>query len=320
MSIRFGILSTAKIAKVHVIPAMKKAAHVSVTAIAFRDAARARKVADDLDIPVSYGSYEELLQAPEVDAVYIPLPNHLHVEWAVKALQAGKHVLCEKPIAMNKADALKLKAEAEQHPGLKVMEAFMYRHHPRWQRAVEIVRSGRLGEIRSVHSFFSYYNTDPDNYRNKLEMGGGGLMDIGCYPISVARFIFGREPVSVSGYSDTDPEFLTDRLTTGMMNFETGTSVFTCSTQTYRDQFVKIHGTKGMMEIDWPFNTDPVKPSILKISTDEGEVVETFEPCNHYTLQAESFAKSILNDTPVEISLDDSIANMAVLDKIRDGQ
>lgn len=318
MLIRFGILSTAKIARVHVIPAMKKADQVAVTAIASRDAGRARKVADDLEIPVSYGSYEEMLQSPEVDAVYIPLPNHLHVEWAMKALQAGKHVLCEKPIAMSRADALKLKAEAEKHPGLKVMEAFMYRHHPRWQRAAEIVRSGKLGEIRSVHSFFSYFNTDPDNYRNKLEMGGGGLMDIGCYPISVARFIFGEEPISVSGYSDTDPEFLTDRLTTGMMNFGTGTSVFTCSTQTYRDQFVKVHGTEGMMEIDWPFNTDPEKPSMLRISTDEGVSHETFKPCNHYTLQAESFAKSILNDTPVEISLDDSIANMAVLDEIRD--
>lgn len=315
--IRFGILSTAKIARVHVVPAMQDARNVSVTAIASRNIGRAAEVSKNLNIPTAYGSYEELLRSPEVDAIYIPLPNHLHVHWAIKALEAGKHVLCEKPIGMNTEDAKKLKHAAENHPDLKVMEAFMYRHHPRWIRAVHIVKSGKLGEIKSVQSFFSYFNTDAENYRNKLEMGGGSLMDVGCYSVSAARLFFGREPIDAVGYSDNDPHFGTDRLTSGLLNFGSGTSVFTCSTQTHSDQFVKIHGTDGMIEIDWPFNPDPVKESVLQITLNGKRSQEVFAPCNHYALQAESFAEAILNDTPVPVSLDDSIRNMEVIDKIK---
>lgn len=316
MTIRFGILSTAKIARVHVVPAMQTANHVSVTAIASRDPERSKRVAKTLNIPHAYGSYEELLQSTDVDAIYIPLPNHLHVEWAIKALEAGKHVLCEKPIGMNRDDAAKLKTAADNYPHLKVMEAFMYRHHPRWKRVLDIVKSGKLGEIKSVHSFFSYFNTDPENYRNRLEMGGGSLMDIGCYSISVARLIFGREPGKVFGYSEKDPQFNTDRLTSGLLSFGSGTSVFTCATQAHNDQFVKIHGTEGMIAIDRPFSPDPAKESILRITLNGKQSRESFAPCNHYTLQAEQFAEAILNDTPVPISLDDSLANMAVIDQI----
>lgn len=315
--IRFGILSTAKIARAHVVPAMQQARNIFVTAIASRHFKRAVEVSKNLNIPTAYGSYEELLQSPEVDAIYIPLPNHLHVHWTIKALEAGKHVLCEKPIGMNTKDAKKLKIAAENYPNLKVMEAFMYRHHPRWKRVIEIVKSGKLGDIKSVQSFFSYFNTDPENYRNKLEMGGGSLMDVGCYSVSAARLVFGREPIDAVGYSDNDPHFGTDRLTSGLLNFESGTSVFTCSTQTHNDQFVKVHGTKGLIEIDWPFNPDPAKESVLRITLDGKRSQEVFPPCNHYTLQAESFAEAILNDTRVPISLDDSIRNMEVIDKIK---
>lgn len=193
----------------------------------------------------------------------------------------------------------------------------MYRHHLRWKRTFELVHSGKLGEIKAVHSFFSYYNDDPENYRNSAEMGGGGLMDVGCYCISVARLIFGRKPVSAIGYSDVDPEFKVDRLTSGILNFETGTSVFTCSTQCHKDQYVKIFGTKGKIELDWPFNPDFTKPTLLKSVIDEIEIIEEFEPCDHFTLQGDAFARSILDDTPVPISLEDTIENMEVIDMVR---
>ncbi|NBB76319.1 MAG: Gfo/Idh/MocA family oxidoreductase [Bacteroidetes bacterium] len=315
--VRIGVLSTAKIGRVYVIPAMQKSDNVSVTAIASRNLDRAKETAKKLGIAKAYGSYEELLASPDIDAVYIPLPNHMHVEWSIKSLEAGKHVLCEKPIGMDADDARKLKAASQKYPGLKVMEAFMYRHHPRWKRVVEIVKSDELGEIKSVHSFFSYYNNDPDNYRNSAEMGGGGLMDVGCYSISVARLIFNREPDHVTGYSEYDPEFGVDRLTSGLMSFGSGTSVFTCSTQCYKGQYVKIYGTKGMMELDWPFNPDFSKDTTLTIRVGNDERVETFGPCDHFTQQAEEFAHAILTDSPVRISLDDSIGNMEVIDRVR---
>ena len=315
--IRIGVLSTAKIGRVYAIPAMQKSKNVSVTALASRNLERAKEASKKLGIAKAYGSYEELLAVPEIDAVYIPLPNHMHVEWSIKSLEAGKHVLCEKPIGMDADDVRKLKTASERYPSLKVMEAFMYRHHPRWKRVVEIVKSGELGDIKSVHSFFSYFNDDPDNYRNSAEMGGGGLMDVGCYSISVARLIFGREPDQVSGYSEYDPDFGVDRLTSGLMSFGSGTSVFTCSTQCYKDQYVKIYGTKGKVELDWPFNPDFSKDTGLKITIHDDEKEETFGPCDHFSLQAEEFAHAILTDSPLRISLDDSIRNMEVIDRVR---
>ncbi len=316
--LRFGILSTAKIGRVYVIPAIQESRYCDVSAIASRNPERARQVADELSIPKAYGSYEALLADPDIDAIYIPLPNHLHVEWAVKCLEAGKHVLCEKPVAMGADEAMELRKESEKHPGLIVMEAFMYRHHPRWQRVVELVREGKLGEIKAVHSFFSYFNTDAANYRNSAEMGGGGLMDIGCYSVSVARLIFGREPDHVYGYSENDPEFGVDRLTSGLLSFGSGTSVFTCSTQCHKDQYVKIYGTNGMLELDWPFNPDFSKKTVLKGVIGEDEFIEEFPPCNHFTLQADSFARSVSNKLPQVITLDDSVGNMRVIDRVRD--
>lgn len=315
--IRIGVLGTAKIAREKVIPAMQKAENCIVSAISSRNQDQALKTASDLSIHKAYSSYEELIYDPDIDAVYIPLPNNLHVQWSIRAMEAGKHVLCEKPIGMDAADAHKLLAESKKYPHLKVMEAFMYRHHPRWKRAVEWVRSGKIGEIKSVHSFFSYYNDDPQNYRNSFEMGGGGLMDVGCYSISVARLIFGRKPESAIGVCELDPDFNIDRVTSGLLDFGTGTSVFTCSTQCYKDQYVKIYGTKGKIEFDWPFNPDFTKPTMLKAVIDEVEFAEEFEPCDHFTLQAEAFARSILYDEPVPLSLEDSIENMEVIDQIR---
>jgi predicted dehydrogenase len=315
--IRFGVLSTAKIGREKVIPAMQQSKYCEITAICSRNKERAEEVASQMNIPRSYSTYEELLADPEIDAIYNPLPNNLHVQWSIKSLMAGKHVLCEKPIGMNADDARKLLDASKQFPDLKVMEAFMYRHHPRWKRVVELVRSGKLGEIKAVHSFFSYYNDDPQNYRNSAEMGGGGLMDVGCYSISVARLIFGRKPVSAAGISEFDSDFKVDRLTSGLLNFETGTSVFSCSTQCYKDQYVKIFGTRGKIELDWPFNPDFTKLTLLKSVIDEIEITEEFEPCDHFTLQGDAFARSILDDTPVPISLEDTIENMEVIDMVR---
>ncbi len=317
-SIKIGVLSTAKIAREKVIPAIQKARNCEVAAIASRNLEKAKETAVHLGIQKAYSSYEELLADPGIDAVYIPLPNHLHVQWSIRSLEAGKHVLCEKPVGMDAADAHKLLAESKKYPHLKMLEAFMYRYHPRWKRTVELVRAGIIGDIKAVHSFFSYYNDDPENYRNSAEMGGGGLMDVGCYSISVARLIFGRKPIFATGVSEMDPDFNIDRLTSGLMDFETGTSVFTCSTQCYKDQYVKILGTKGKIELDWPFNPDFAKPTLLKgVIDDDNYFTEEFEPCDHFTLQAEAFANCILNDEPASLSLEDSIENMEVIDQIR---
>jgi predicted dehydrogenase len=317
-TIRIGVLSTAKIAREKVIPAMQKARHCKITAIASRDTEKAKNTALDLGIHKAYTSYEDLLSDPEIDAVYNPLPNHLHVQWSIRSLEAGKHVLCEKPIGMDAADARKLLAESQKYPRLKVMEAFMYRYHPRWKRTVELVKAGKIGDIKAVHSFFSYYNDDPLNYRNSSEMGGGGLMDVGCYSISVARLIFGRKPIYAKGISESDPDFKIDRLTSGIMDFGTGTSVFTCSTQCHKDQYVKIYGTRGKIELDWPFNPDFTKPTLLKaVIDDDISITEEFEPCDHFTLQADAFAKCILDDTTVPLPLQDSVENMEVIDQIK---
>ncbi|HEY9342747.1 MAG TPA: Gfo/Idh/MocA family oxidoreductase, partial [Hanamia sp.] len=222
--VRWGILSTAKIGREKVIPAIQRGAFCEVVAIASRNKEAAKAEANRLNISKAYGSYEELLSDTEVDAVYIPLPNHLHVEWAIKSLEAGKHVLCEKPIGLSSSDALRLIEVANRNPHLKVMEAFMYRFHPQWKYAKALVEDGKIGELKTVESFFSYYNIDPNNIRNQRNAGGGGLMDIGCYSVSLSRFLFGREPERVFGIMEYDPQSQTDRLTSGILDFSAGTS------------------------------------------------------------------------------------------------
>jgi len=314
--VRWGILSTANIGVDKVIPAMQQGAYCEVTAIASRDLDRAWAAAARLGIPTAYGSYEELLADDAIDAVYNPLPNQLHVPWSIAALDAGKHVLCEKPIALSVAEAQELAAAAARHPRLKVMEAFMYRFHPQWQRARQLVADGGIGDLRTIQSFFSYYLDDPDNIRNRPDSGGGGLMDIGCYNISLSRFIFDAEPRRVLGLVEYDPRFNTDRLASGILDFERGTATFTCSTQLAPYQRVNIFGTAGRIEIEIPFNAPPDRPCRMWLQRD-AEIEEiVLDVADQYTLQGDLFARAILDDTAVPMSIEDAVANMRVIEAI----
>ena len=315
-TVRWGILSTAKIGTEKVIPAMQQGALSEITAIASRDADRARAAAELLGIPNSYGSYDELLADPDIDAVYNPLPNHLHVSLSIQALEAGKHVLCEKPIGLTSAEGQQLVDAGAAHPELKLMEAFMYRHHPQWQRARQIVADGGIGELRTIQTAFAYFNDDGQNIRNIAEIGGGGLMDIGCYAISLARFIFDAEPDRVVGIVEYDEAFGTDRLSSAMLDFGRGTSTFTCSTQLTPYQRVNIFGTSGRVEIEIPFNAPPDRPCRMWHET-EGETLEIeFPVCDQYAIQGELMSQAILEDTAVPTPISDAVANMKVIEAV----
>ncbi len=316
-NVRWGVLGTAKIGREKVIPAMRQGRYCEITAIASRDFDKARETAASLGIAKAYGAYEDLLSDPDVDAVYVPLPNHLHVPWTLKAMEAGKHVLCEKPVAMSASEARSLAEAARRRPRLKVMEAFMYRHHPQWKRTKALVDDGRIGYLRTVHSFFSYYNVDPLNVRNQSDIGGGALMDVGCYCISLARYLFGGEPLHVAGVMDVDPSFGTDRLTSGVMEFETGTATFTCATQLVPHQRVHVFGTTGKIEIEIPFNAPSDRPTRIRVTT-KGETEEmTFPVCDQYTLQGDAFSRAVLQGEPVPVPLEDAVQNMTVVEKLR---
>lgn len=314
--INWGILSTAKIGVNKVIPALQRSQFGTVAAIASRDAARGQAVATQLGIPRVHGSYEALLADPSIDAVYIPLPNHLHVPWSIRALEAGKHVLCEKPIGLTAHEATQLVAAAKKHPRLKIMEAFMYRHHPQWQRTQALLAAGAIGELRALHAHFSYWNVDPANIRNRADIGGGGLMDIGCYCVSFARWVFGAEPQRVAGLADFDAAFGTDRLTSGLLDFGRGHATFTCSTQLASYQRINLFGTEGRIEIEIPVNAPPDKP--CRLWHQRGATVDeiVFDVCDQYTLQGDQFARAILDDTPVLTSLDDAVGNMRVIEAL----
>lgn len=317
MKIRWGILSTAKIGTEKVIPAIQKAENCEVLAICSRNIEIAKLEAEKLGIPKAYGSYEELLADPDLDAIYNPLPNHLHVSWTIKALEAGKHVLCEKPIGLDTKEALYLQKESQKYPHLKVMEAFMYRFHPQWVEVKNLVSKGAIGEVKTIQSFFSYFNNDPQNIRNQASIGGGALMDIGCYCIQFPRFLFGIEPEKVLGLIDRDPVMNTDRITSGLMDFGQGlSSSFTCSTQLQAYQRAQVVGTEGRIEIDIPVNAPANEATKVTVVDQSGSKVLYFGPADQYTLQAEAFAKSIIEDTPVPTSLDDAVNNMKVIDAI----
>jgi predicted dehydrogenase len=314
--IRWGILSTAKIGLVKVIPAMKQGKYCEITAIASRNLNEAKKAAASLEIPKAYGSYEELLTDTEIEAVYIPLPNHMHVEWAIKAMEAGKHVLLEKPVGLSSEQAESLIQASKLNPSLKIMEAFMYRHHPQWQKAKKLVADGNIGTLKTIQTFFSYYNTDPNNIRHNPDFGGGGLMDIGCYCISLSRFIFDEEPKRVNGLVEFDPKFKTDRMASGILDFPGGTSTFTCSTQLVPFQRVTIFGDKGSIEIEIPFNAPPDKPTRLWLHTAEKTEEITFNICDQYTIQGDLFSKAILENTKVPTPLEDALNNMLVIEAV----
>jgi len=314
--IRWGILSTAKIGTVKVIPGMQRGEHCSVVAIASRQLATAQAAAKKLGIPKAYGSYEELLADPDIDAIYNPLPNHLHVPWSLRALDAGKHVLCEKPIGLTADEGQQLVDAARQHPELKVMEAFMYRHHPQWQRAKHIVASGGIGQPRTIQTFFSYFNENADDIRNDAAIGGGGLLDIGCYAVSLSRFVFDGEPRRVIGLVEYDPRFKTDRLASAILDFGDRTSTFTCSTQLVPYQRVNIYGTAGRVEIEIPFNAPPDRPCrVIHEQPGEATVID-IPTCDQYTVQGDLMSKAILEGKPVPTPIEDSVANMRVIEAI----
>lgn len=314
--LRWGILSTAKIGIDKVIPALQAGQLSTVTAIASRDAEKARQAAGKLGIAKPHGSYEALLADPEVDAIYNPLPNHLHVPWSIKALEAGKHVLCEKPLALTAEEAGLLLEASGRHPKLKIMEAFMYRMHPQWQKARELVTNGSIGELRTVQSFFSYRNLDGTNIRNIAEVGGGGMLDIGCYCISQSRFLFGAEPRRVLGIVEFDAAFGTDRLASGILDFGTGTATFTCGTQITPYQRVNAFGTEGRVEIEIPFNAPHDRPCRMwhQRGRDIEEIV--LDTCDQYEVQGELFARAVLENRPVPTPLEDAVANMKVIEAI----
>jgi predicted dehydrogenase len=318
--VRWGVLSTANIGVRKVIPAMLRAELSTVTAIASRDLAKARTVAAQLNIPTAYGSYEELVADPNIDAIYNPLPNQLHVPWTIRAAEAGKHVLCEKPLSMTLAEAQSL-LPVRDRTGVLIGEAFMIRSHPQWLRLRALIDEGRIGTLRSIAAFFSYFNTDPANIRNIPETGGGALYDIGCYCIQAARTGFAQQPTRVVGLIDRDPQLHTDRLTSAILDFPAGHALFTCSTQFVPYQRVHFFGTKGRIEIEIPFNAPTDRPTRLFIDDGRdffgsGIATETFPTCDQYTLQGEAFSRAILEGTPIPVSLEAGIANMAVIDAI----
>jgi predicted dehydrogenase len=316
--IRWGVLGATKIAVNKVIPALQRSQFGEVVALASRDQAKGEAAAKQHGIARVHASYEALLADSGVDAVYIPLPNHLHVPWSLKALAAGKHLLCEKPIALDAREAAELADAAQRFPKLKIMEAFMYRFHPQWLRARAIVAAGGIGELRSMHSHFSYWNVDPTNVRNIASIGGGGMMDIGCYCVSFPRFIFGAEPRRVLGVADIDPDFGTDRVASGLLDFSGGaTASFTCGTQLTPYQRAQIFGTSGRIEIEIPCNAPPDKPTRLWHQRNNQPAEEiTFPVCDQYTLQGDAFARAVLDDTPVPTPLADAVGNMRVIESV----
>ena len=318
--VRWGVLGVAKIAVTKVIPAMQKGEWCDVAAIASRDLDKAKTAAGKLGIRKAFGSYEELLADPEIEAIYNPLPNHLHVPWSIRAAEAGKHVLCEKPIALSVAECRTLIA-ARDRTGVKVGEAFMVRTHPQWLRAREIANSGEIGELRAVVGAYSYFNRDPANIRNKPEIGGGAIMDIGCYPIQISRFLFGREPDTAAAVIDRDPQMQTDRLSSVLLAFPSGHCAFTCSTQLVPYQKIQILGTKGRIEIEVPFNAPPDQKTRLFVDKDadlwgRNVRVEEFPIADQYTIQGDLFSLAVRGRADVPTPLEDSVANMAVIEAV----
>jgi predicted dehydrogenase len=318
--VKWGVLGVASIATRKVIPGMQKGEWSEIAAIASRDLRKAKQAARKLGIAKAYGSYEELLADTEIEAVYNPLPNHLHVPWSVKAAEAGKHVLCEKPLSLTVAEARTLLA-ARERCGVKIGEAFMVKTHPQWLRTRELIRKGVIGELRAIVGMFSYFNRDPENVRSKVEWGGGGMLDIGCYPITTSRFIFEEEPVRVAGLIERDPDFKTDRLASVILEFPSGQAVFTCGTQLVHYQRMQFLGTKGRIEIEIPFNAPPDRA--CRVFVDDGRDVfgagiriETIPACDQYTVQGDAFSRAIREGGEVPVPLEDAIANMAVIEAV----
>ena len=318
--VKWGVLGVAKIAVEKVIPAMQRGEVSEIAAIASREMRKAKAAAEKLGIPRAFGAYEDLLADPGIEAVYNPLPNELHVPWTLRALAAGKHVLCEKPIALDAAEARQL-IEARDRSGKLVAEAFMVRFHPQWRRARELARDGSIGETRAIQTFFSYRLLDPDNVRNRPP-GGGGLYDIGCYAVLTARYLFAAEPTRVVATMDRDPNFKTDRLAGALLEFPGGRHLtFTVGTQISAHQRVTIVGDQGRIEVMIPFNAPPDRPTEIAIDDGAdlvggGRRVETFPVCDQYALQGDAFSRAVRDGSPLEYGIEDAIANMRVIDAL----
>ena len=318
--VRWGVLGAANIAVEKVIPAMMRSARSRVVAIASRSEAKAIGAAKRLGIPRAYATYEALVADPEIDAIYNPLPNHLHVPWSIRAAEAGKHVLCEKPIALSAAEATELRA-ARDRTGVLIGEAFMVRTHPQWLETRRIVESGRIGQLTLVSGHFSYYRRDPSDIRSRPEFGGGALMDIGCYPVTLARWLFRAEPVEVIAQIERDPDFGVDRLASALMRFPTGQATFSCSGQLVPFQRMEIFGTRGRIEVEIPFNAPPDRSCRIFVDDGSGlgglaaETIE-FPAVDQYSLQADQFSEAIRGKGAVPVSIDDAVASMAVIDAL----
>ena len=318
--VRWGILGAANIALQRVVPAMQHSPHTPVIAIASRDLAKARLAADRLGIPRAYGSYQELIDDPDIEAIYNPLPNHLHVPWTIRAAEAGKHVLCEKPLALSAKEASRL-LEVRARTGVQIAEAFMVRAHPQWAAVRELVAEGRLGELRLIVGHFSYFRRDPDDIRSRLEWGGGAIMDIGCYPITLSRWLFDEEPTAVIAAVDRDPDLHVDRLASGLLCFPSGQASFNCATQLVPSQRMELFGTEGRIELDIPFS--PPSEHACRILIDDGTQLGgaaaeaiTLPAVDQYRLQAERFSEAVRGVGAVSVTLEDAIANMSVIDAL----
>lgn len=318
--IRWGVLGAAKIALTKVIPAMQQGTYSEVAAIASRDLEKAQGAARDLDVPKFYGSYDELLADREIDAIYNPLPNNLHVPWTIKAAEAGKHVLCEKPIALTTEEARKL-IEARNRTGVKIQEAFMVQTHPQWLAVRDFIRAGRIGKLQAINGFFSYYNDDASNIRNRTETGGGALFDIGCYCINLSRFITGEEPRKVSALIERDAESNVDKLTSAILDFPSCQSTFTCGTQLVPYQRMQFFGTSGRIEVEIPFNIPADRPTGIFIDDGASLFVETMKAmeipaANQYTIQGDTFSRAIIENSEQAIMLEDSLKNISVIEAV----
>lgn len=317
--LRWGVLGAANIAIKAVIPAIQSGETGIVAAIASRSLVKAQNVAAELGIAKAYGSYEDLLRDPDIDAIYNPLPNHLHMPMTVQAIRNGKPVLCEKPIALTADEAMQI-AAASRASGVLVVEAFMVRHHPQWLKVREWVQAGRIGTARAIQTIFSYYLDDPANVRNQKAIGGGGLYDVGCYAINTARFVFDGEPERVIGLFDQDKTFQTDRMMSGLAEFSAHRHLtFTCATQLSLCQKVTVLGTQGRIEIAIPFNAPVDAPTTITLDdgrdlTGGGREVFEISAANQYGLQCDAFAQALLTCKPLATGLDDAVANMKVID------
>ncbi|MBU2883960.1 Gfo/Idh/MocA family oxidoreductase [Psychrosphaera sp. B3R10] len=314
--LKWGILSTANIAKGKLIPAIHASNSSMVYGVASRNLAQAEKFAQETNIPNAFGSYQALLDDPSIDIIYNPLPNHLHVPWTIRAIEAGKHVLCEKPIGLDVAEVEQLIAVADKHPQLKIMEAFMYRFHPQWTLAKQLIEAGEIGTVHTIDAAFTFHNVDPENVRNMPNIGGGGMMDIGCYCISATRFLLGQEPKKVMGSLVMDTNFGVDKHANAILDFGDVKTSFFCSTQSESSQRVYIVGETGSLTIEYPFYQPDDCQAELTVRHDQVKTVHKVENCDQYVFQVDALVNAVNNKLATPTPLTDALANMKVIDGI----